>query len=116
MGQRRGLALSTPADDGRPRYVLGLEPVTSTVTVGPREALDVTEVRAERPRELTALDLPLVCEVQLQAHGRARPCTVLPDGDGWRIELDAPVTRPAAGQAAVLYAGERVLASATTSG
>ena len=90
--------------------------MTSTVTVGPREALDVTQVRAERARELTALHLPRTCEVQLQAHGRSHPCTVFPDGDGWRIELAAAVTRPAAGQAAVLYDGDRVLGSATVSG
>ena len=116
VGQRRGLALRTPASDGRPRYVLGLEPVTSTVTVGPREALEVREVRADRPRELAALTYPLGCQVQLQAHGRAHSCAVAPDGDGWRIELAAPVTRPAPGQAAVLYDGDRVLGSATVSG
>jgi len=116
VGQRRGLALTAPAPDGRPRYVLGLEPVTSTVTVGPREALEVIEVRADRARELAPLAFPLTCAVQLQAHGRAHPCTVVADGDGWRIGLAAPVTRPAAGQAAVLYAGDRVLASATTRG
>ncbi len=116
VGQRRGLALTTPAVDGRPRYVLGLEPVTRTVTVGPREALDVTVVRADHPRELAPLRFPLHCAVQLQAHGRPHACTVERDGDGWRIELAAPVARPAAGQAAVLYDGDRVLASATTSG
>ena len=116
VGQRRGLALSTPAADGRPRYVLGLEPVTSTVTVGPREALEVREVLADRPRELAPLALPLACEVQLQAHGRPRACTVTADGGSWRIALDAPATRPAAGQAAVLYHGDLVLGSATVSG
>ena len=116
VGQRRGLALSAPAADGRPRYVLGLEPVTSTVTVGPREALDVGEVRADRPRELAPLQYPVTCEVQLQAHGRPRACTVARDGEGWRIRLAEPATRPAAGQAAVLYDGDRVLASATVSG
>jgi tRNA-specific 2-thiouridylase len=115
VGQRRGLALTTPAADGRPRYVLGLEPVTSTVTVGPREALEVTVVHADRPRELAPLRLPLTAEVQLQAHGRPHPCTVERDGHGWRVELAAPVPRPAAGQAAVLYDGDRVLGSATTS-
>ena len=48
VGQRRGLRMGTPADDGRPRYVLGIEPVTRTVTVGPAEGLDVTEITATR--------------------------------------------------------------------
>ena len=116
IGQRRGLALRTPAADGRPRYVLGLEPVSATVTVGPREALDVRQVRGERPRWLDPRPLPLECGVQLQAHGTVHPCVVQPDGPGWRLELSSPVARPAAGQAAVLYDGDRVLGSATVSG
>src|SRR5712691_1245830 len=40
VGQRRGLRIGTPAPDGRPRYVLDIEPVTRRVTVGPAEALD----------------------------------------------------------------------------
>jgi tRNA-specific 2-thiouridylase len=115
IGQRRGLALTAPAADGRPRYVLGLEPVTRTVTVGPRGALDVQEIRAERPGWLAPRPLPLASTVQLQAHGTPSPCVVHAEGDGWRVELASPVVRPAPGQAAVLYEGDRVLASATVS-
>ena len=46
VGQRRGLGLGRPAADGRPRYVLGIEPVSGTVRVGPAEALDVRTVEA----------------------------------------------------------------------
>jgi tRNA-specific 2-thiouridylase len=113
VGQRRGLALDVPAPDGRPRYVLGLQPVSRTVTVGPREALAVDEVRAQRARWLDARPLPHSAAVQLQAHGRPSPCEVHADGDGWRLVLHAPVPRPAPGQAAVLYDGDRVLGSAT---
>ena len=42
VGQRRGLRSGTPPPDGRPRYVLDIQPVTNTVVVGPAEALDVT--------------------------------------------------------------------------
>ena len=49
VGQRRGLRVGTPAGDGKPRYVLDIEPVTRTVTVGPAEGLDVTEITATRP-------------------------------------------------------------------
>ena len=48
VGQRRGLRLGTPAADGRPRYVLDIEPVSGTVTVGPREALTVDRVSGVR--------------------------------------------------------------------
>src|SRR6266576_2003895 len=49
VGQRRGLRLGRPAGDGRPRYVLDITPATGTVTVGPAELLDVTEVVGLRP-------------------------------------------------------------------
>ena len=116
VGQRRGLALTTPAADGRPRYVLSVSPVERTVTVGPVEALDVTTVRAQRPVWLDARPLPLTCEVQLRAHGQVHACTVHPDDDGWRLALSTPARGIAPGQAAVLYDGDRVVASATVSG
>ena len=49
VGQRRGLRIDTPAPDGRPRYVLDIEPVSGTVRVGPAAALDVDEITAVRP-------------------------------------------------------------------
>ena len=113
VGQRRGLALTTPAPDGRPRYVLSVEPVTRTVTVGSGEALDTLVVRASAPRWLQARDLPLRCEVQLRAHGAVRACVVHADDAGWRLELESPVRGVAPGQAAVLYEGDLVLGSAT---
>jgi len=114
IGQRRGLRLGTPAPDGRPRYVLDISPVTNTVTVGPREALDVTEIVGERPVWLSEpRSGPFACEVQLRAHGDVYGCTAEADGDGLRVRLDRPARGVAPGQAAVLYDGDRVLASAT---
>jgi tRNA-specific 2-thiouridylase len=49
IGQRKGLGIDRPAPDGRPRFVLSIEPVSRTVTVGPAEALDVVEIEATRP-------------------------------------------------------------------
>ena len=116
VGQRRGLSLTTPAADGRPRYVLSVSPVDRTVTVGPVEALDVTTIRADRPVWLDDRALPLSCLVQLRAHGELHGCTVHAEGDGWRLELPTPARGIAPGQAAVLYDGDRVVASATVSG
>lgn len=113
VGQRRGLALTVPAPDGRPRYVLSVEPVTRTVTVGPREALDVSTVLTGPPVWSSPRPLPLACHVQLRAHGMVHACLVKEHGDGWRIALDIPAQGVAAGQAAVLYDGDTVLGSAT---
>ncbi len=48
VGQRKGIRTRRPAPDGRPRYVLGIEPVSGTVTVGPAARLDVSLVEADR--------------------------------------------------------------------
>ncbi|HEY6740607.1 MAG TPA: tRNA 2-thiouridine(34) synthase MnmA, partial [Actinopolymorphaceae bacterium] len=50
VGQRKGLGLERPALDGRPRYVLSIEPVQRTVTVGPRERLRVDALTGVRPK------------------------------------------------------------------
>ena len=116
VGQRRGLGLDVSAADGRPRYVLSISPVDRTVRVGPAEALDVTEVRADGPVWTSEPQaLPLSCQVQLRAHGAVHSCTVTAAGDGWRLTLATPARGIAAGQAAVLYDGDVVLGSATIS-
>ncbi len=119
VGQRKGLRLEHPAADGRPRYVLSITPTTNTVTVGPAEALEVTEVGAERP-VWTGGDRPvgpIDCEVQLRAHGDVVPATVRVDGDRFQARLHRPLRGVAAGQAIVAYrpdpAGDIVLGSAT---
>jgi tRNA-specific 2-thiouridylase len=117
IGQRRGLRVGAPAGDGKPRYVLDIEPVTRTVTVGPAEGLDVTEITATRsvwtgcppPAE------PVDCLVQLRAHGEVHPCTAWAEGDMVRIRLHHPARGIARGQAAVLYDGDTVLGSGTIS-
>jgi tRNA-uridine 2-sulfurtransferase len=129
IGQRKGLRLGRPAPDGKPRYVLDISPVTGTVTVGPRAALDVDEIVGERPVWLAAAPAaPVDCQVQLRAHGEVYDCTATAgagdsgegggDGDGGdsvavRIRLRAPARGVAKGQTAVLYDGDTVLGSAT---
>jgi len=107
--------MGTPAGDGKPRYVLDIEPVTRTVTVGPAEGLDVTEITATRPvwTGCPPISGPLDCLVQLRAHGEVHPCTARLDGDVVRIRLHHPARGVAKGQAAVFYDGDTVLGSAT---
>jgi len=115
VGQRRGLRVGRPAADGRPRYVLDIEPVTKTVTVGPAEALDVGDITAERPVWTGCVPptVPRHCLVQLSAHGKMSGCTAWLDEDALRIRLHHPVRGVAKGQAAVLYEGDTVLGSGT---
>jgi tRNA-specific 2-thiouridylase len=115
IGQRKGLRIDRPAPDGRPRYVLSIEPVSQTVTVGPASALDVREITAARPvwtGRAMPTD-PIECLVQLRAHGEVHRCRAWQDGDELKISLHAPARGVASGQAAVLYDGDTVLGSAT---
>jgi tRNA-specific 2-thiouridylase len=115
IGQRRGLGIGTPAADGRPRFVLSIEPVSRTVTVGPAEALDVHEIEGGTPvwTGCPPPAGPVDCVVQLRAHGDVHEAVCTPSGDGVRITLHRPARGIAAGQAVVFYDGDAVLGSAT---
>lgn len=121
VGQRRGLSIGRPAADGRPRYVLSIEPVENRVVVGPVEELTVGAVAGEgalwfgaAPQDWTA------CRLQVRAHGAAVPARARAVGTtGVEIEIapGGPGLRGvAAGQSAVLYDaqdGTRVLGQST---
>jgi tRNA-specific 2-thiouridylase len=119
VGQRKGLALGRPAADGRPRYVLSITPVSNTVTVGPAEALNVSQVDALRTVWTGGEPPvgPIKCEVQLRAHGTPAPAVVELSGEAMSVRLRRPERGIAAGQAVVAYrsdpAGDIVLGSAT---
>lgn len=114
VGQRKGLGIGVPALDGRPRYVLGISPVDRAVTVGPKESLAITGIDAIRP---TWTGAQVAGDwrglVQVRAHGEPLPARVHCTVDLLRVMLEQPATGIAPGQGVVLYAGERVVGSAT---
>lgn len=128
VGQRRGLGLGRPAADGRPRYVLDVQPVHNRVVVGPAEALAVGTVHADRTvwydepasagqaAEPTGSGASRPVGVQVRAHGAPVPGFVDRRGDAVRVRLAEPLHGVAAGQSLVLYDGTRVLAHATVTG
>jgi tRNA-specific 2-thiouridylase len=113
IGQRKGLRIGTPASDGRPRYVLDIEPVSGTVTVGPREALTIDRIAGRHPRWCGTVPDALTGTVQLRAHGEEHRATVRVEGDEVTIELLDPAQGIAPGQSAVVYDGSRVVGSCT---
>lgn len=128
IGQRRGLRIGTPAPDGEPRYVLDIEPVSGDVTVGPRTGLTVDHLRGIRPRWCGAVPSgDLACTVQLRAHGDEHRAIARVvggvggvdgvDGVDGGVEVEVDLLEPAVGvapgQAVVVYAGSRVVGSAT---
>src|SRR5207344_3121538 len=93
IGQRRGLRIGTPAADGKPRYVLDIEPVSGTVTVGSRDELAVDGLSAVRPRWCGAAPTTaLACTVQLRAHGAEHRAVVTVTDDGLDVELIEPAS------------------------
>ena len=101
VGQRRGLG-----GGGQRRYALAVDVATGTVTVGPREATLVDEVRVGPMRWVNGPVGPAdEVLVQCSAHGEARPGRY--DGDA--VHFASPRPRVAPGQSVVLYAGDEVL-------
>ncbi|HET9656663.1 MAG TPA: tRNA 2-thiouridine(34) synthase MnmA [Kineosporiaceae bacterium] len=118
VGQRKGLRLGRPAADGRPRYVLDVQPVAGRVVVGPREALGVSVIEAGPAGWCGPVPRPSSrVGVQVRAHGEEVPGVVeAVDGTapgGVRVRLDRPLSGVAAGQTLALYDGTRVVGAAT---
>jgi tRNA-uridine 2-sulfurtransferase len=115
VGQRRGLSLSRPAPDGRPRFVLEVKPATNTVVVGPREALAVGALAGARmswagPRPSAR---EFRCDVQVRAHAEPVAATASFEDGELVVRPDEPIIGLAPGQSAVLYDGTRVLGQIT---
>jgi tRNA-specific 2-thiouridylase len=114
IGQRKGLRIGRPAADGKPRYVLDIEPVSGTVTVGSREDLAVSALECIRPLWCSAPPVaPLEATVQLRAHGEEHRAVVQPSASGFSVALLDVASGIAPGQACVVYDGTRVVGSGT---
>jgi tRNA-specific 2-thiouridylase len=108
VGQRRGLEIGGQAE---PLYVTGIDAETRRVLVGPRRMLAVGTARLIETNRIGPLpDAPLTAKVRSLA--KPVPVTLFgPIGEGADavIRFAAPEYGVAPGQAAVLYAGERVV-------
>jgi tRNA-specific 2-thiouridylase len=83
--------------------------------VGPAAALGVREITAIRPlwTGCEPPTTPIECKVQLRAHGEVHDCVAVVRDGNLAIALIHEARGVAAGQAAVLYDGDKVLGSAT---
>ena len=108
VGQRRGIEIGGQPE---PLYVTGIDAPTRRVLVGPRRLLAVGAARIVETNRIGPLpDAPLTAKVR----SLARPVPVriegqLGNGAACTLRFENPEYGVAPGQAAVIYAGERVV-------
>ena len=100
-GQRRGLRVV--ADE--PLYALRSDVRSSTLVVGPREALGSRRVVARGRLYVDVVE----AEVKLRYRSPSVRARVTQSADGFHLELSEPVEAVAPGQVAVLYDGDVVV-------
>ena len=108
VGQRKGLGLSSPVR----LYVVGIDAEQGAVTVGPREALERTELTASGVNWIggtpPAAGTRVTAQIRYRHRDAAAAVTPLA-GDRLSLIFDEPQHAVAPGQAVVLYDGEVVL-------
>lgn len=116
VGQRKGLGIGGRHNDTQPLYVIRIDPQTKTVFVGPREALAQQEIFLKNVNWLApslrekAETIGVRGAVKIRSAHTPIPATfkLLADKTA-TVHIDRPEYGISAGQACVLYMGERVL-------
>jgi tRNA-uridine 2-sulfurtransferase len=108
VGQRKGLEIGGQPE---PLYVIGLDAASREVRVGPKRMLAVNAARLTETNRIGPMgNEPLTAKVRSLA--KPVPVTLegaIGDGAAVTIRFAAPEFGVAPGQAAVIYAGERVI-------
>ncbi len=108
VGQRKGLDIGGQPE---PLYVVGMDAATREVRVGPKLMLAVSSAEVIETNRIAELpDVPLTAKVRSLA--KPVPVTLegsLGGGSTVQLHFESPEFGVAPGQAAVIYAGERVI-------
>ncbi|MBS1703337.1 MAG: tRNA 2-thiouridine(34) synthase MnmA [Armatimonadetes bacterium] len=107
IGQRRGVKIASR--DGKPMYVIDLQPKTQTVVLGSQDSLLQSEVAMEDVYWSETLDEPI--EVKAKIRYNMEPVSaVLHPGPEPKVVFKKPVKAVTPGQMAVAYRGATVIA------
>lgn len=112
IGQRKGLGVSL----GKPAFVYDISTETGNITlVEDEDELFEYNVTIGDVNWVSAAPIltPISAQVKLRYAHKAADAVVTPIDGGLQIEFKAPQRAPTAGQAAVLYSGDVVLAGGT---
>jgi tRNA-specific 2-thiouridylase len=114
IGQRKGLRIAGPV----PMYVTKIDPATATVTLGPREQVLGTRLRATGANwhvvsacgGPSAVGCSFDATVQIRYNHSGAPARVtVTSPDAFEVEFAQPVPAITPGQAAVVYDGDQLL-------
>jgi tRNA-specific 2-thiouridylase len=109
VGQRRGLEIGGLAE---PLYVTGIDAAQRAVLVGPKRMLAVTAARIIETNRIGPMPAGAALTAKVRSLAKPVPVTLvgeLGQGAECLLRFDSPEYGVAPGQAAVIYAGERVV-------
>ncbi|MFI5371589.1 MAG: tRNA 2-thiouridine(34) synthase MnmA [Candidatus Eisenbacteria bacterium] len=112
VGQRRGLGIGGV----EPHYVLAIDAVRNTVTVGPRVALDAPGLVTDAVNWLVPVPPADGARItaQIRSTHRAAPASLAHrERGGIEVRFDTPQSAVTPGQVCALYDGDRLLGGAT---
>ncbi len=112
IGQRRGLGVAL----GERRYVVDIQPESSTVVLGTKDEL-LTPGCLVEDVSFIAGSPPVDTNIAVKIRYRSEPvaATLQEADNSWRVVFAKPQLAVAPGQAAVFYSGDEVLGGGTIS-
>jgi tRNA-specific 2-thiouridylase len=107
IGQRHGLGLAS----GKPLYVIGIEPESNRIVLGPENELysqelvarKLTWISGKAPRE------PITVQAKIRYKSKEAEAILFPRGDSVDVLFTQPQKAVTPGQAIVFYNGDEVL-------